>query len=123
MTELLLFLADRAEHVERTIAPALECGEVVLCDRFFDSTIAYQALGLELPLDIIAELNHFAAKGLKPNLTLLLDIDPEIALLRVRHKTAFELIGIDFYRRVRDGYLWLAKREQERIKVIDASQD
>ncbi|MFN4180187.1 MAG: dTMP kinase [Armatimonadota bacterium] len=120
--EAFLFLADRAEHVRRVVRPALERGETVLCDRFTDSTIAYQAFGLGLPLEAIIELNRIATDGLVPDLTLLLDVDPEIGLQRVKDKTVFEQRDLHFHQRVRWGYLWLAKREPNRIKVVDASQ-
>ncbi len=121
-TEAFLFLADRAEHVERVISPALERGEIVLCDRFTDSTVAYQAFGLGLPLETLIELNRIATNGLVPDLTLLLDVDPEIGLQRAKNKTVFERRDLHFHQRVRWGYLWLAKREPNRIKVVDASQ-
>lgn len=119
--EAFLFLADRAEHVAKVIRPALERGEIVLCDRFTDSTIAYQAFGLGLPLEALTELNRVATNGLVPDLTLLLDIDPELGLQRVRDKTVFELRDLHFHQRVRWGYLWLARKEPNRIKVLDAS--
>jgi dTMP kinase len=121
-TETFLFLADRAEHVAKVIKPALERGEVVLCDRFTDSTIAYQGFGLGLPLEWLTQLNSVATNGLVPNLTLLLDIEPEAGLKRSRQETVFERRSLDFHQRVRYGYLWLAKQEPHRVKVIDASQ-
>lgn len=120
--EAFLFLADRAEHVAKVIQPSLERGEIVLCDRYIDSTIAYQALGLGLPLEKLAELNRIATGGLLPDLTLLLDVPPEIGLERVKQKTVFEERALHFHQRVRWGYLWLARKEPERIKVLDASQ-
>ncbi|MCX7642225.1 MAG: dTMP kinase [Armatimonadetes bacterium] len=120
--EAFLFLADRTEHVSRLIRPALERGEIVLCDRFTDSTIAYQAFGLGLPLYVLSELNRIATNGLVPDLTLLLDIAPEIGLQRVQNKTVFEQRDLHFHHRVRWGYLWLARQEPNRIKVVDASQ-
>lgn len=121
-TETFLFLADRAEHVAKVIKPALERGEIVLCDRFTDSTIAYQGFGLGLPLEWLMQLNNIATNGLIPDLTLLLDIDPEIGLKRSQRETVFERRSLDFHQRVRWGYLWLAKQEPHRVKVIDASQ-
>ena len=121
-TETFLFLADRAEHVAKVIKPALERGEIVLCDRFTDSTIAYQGFGLGLPLEWLMQLNDIATNGLIPDLTLLLDIDPEIGLKRSQRETVFERRSLDFHQRVRWGYLWLAKQEPHRVKVIDASQ-
>jgi len=104
------------------IKPALERGEIVLCDRFTDSTIAYQGFGLGLPLEWLMQLNNIATNGLVPDLTLLLDIDPEIGLKRSQRETVFERRSLDFHQRVRWGYLWLAKQEPHRVKVIDASQ-
>jgi dTMP kinase len=121
-TETFLFLADRAEHVAKVIRPALQRGEIVLCDRFIDSTIAYQGFGLGLPVEQLMQLNDTATGGLAPNLTILLDIDPEIGLRRSQRETVFERRSLEFHERVRHGYLWLASREPHRIKVVDASQ-
>jgi len=121
-TETFLFLADRAEHVAKVIRPALQHGEIVLCDRFTDSTIAYQSFGLGLPVDLLRQLNDTATGGLVPNLTILLDIEPETGLRRSQRKTIFERRSLEFHERVRHGYLWLASREPHRIKVVDASQ-
>jgi len=121
-TETFLFLADRAEHAAKVIRPALQRGEIVLCDRFIDSTIAYQGFGLGLPVEQLMQLNDTATGGLAPNLTILLDIDPETGLKRSQRKTVFERRSLEFHERVRYGYLWLASREPHRIKVVDASQ-
>jgi dTMP kinase len=121
-TETFLFLADRAEHVAKVIRPALQRGEIVLCDRFIDSTIAYQGFGLGLPVEQLMQLNDTVTGGLVPNLTILLDTDPEIGLRRSQRKTIFERRSLEFHERVRYGYLWLASREPHRIKVVDASQ-
>jgi len=121
-TETFLFLADRAEHVAKVIRPALQRGEIVLCDRFTDSTIAYQGFGLGLPVDLLRRLNDTATDELVPNLTILLDIEPEIGLRRSQRKTIFERRSQEFHERVRYGCLWLASREPHRIKVVDASQ-
>jgi dTMP kinase len=121
-TETFLFLADRAEHVAKVIRPALQRGEIVLCDRFIDSTIAYQGFGLGLPVEQLMQLNDTATGGLVPSLTILLDVDPEIGLRRSQRKTIFERRSLEFHERVRYGYLWLASREPHRIKIVDASQ-
>ena len=121
-TETFLFLADRAEHVAKVIKPALQRGEIVLCDRFTDSTIAYQGFGLGLPVEQLIQLNNTVTGGLVPNLTILLDINPETGLRRSQRKTVFERRSLEFHERVRHGYLWLASREPHRIKVVDASQ-
>lgn len=122
LSEAFLFLAARADHVAKVIRPALEKGVIVLCDRFTDSTLAYQSFGLGLSLDLLEWLNDLVTDGLKPDLTLLLDVDPEFGLRRVQRETAFERRPLSFHHRVRWGYLWLAKREPNRFKVIDANQ-
>jgi dTMP kinase len=94
----------------------------VLCDRFADSTIAYQGFGRGLPLDELCRLNEIATGGLRPHLTLLLDVDPEVGLQRVESPTVFEGRDLAFYHRVRQGFLWLAAQEPHRIKIVDASQ-
>jgi dTMP kinase len=94
----------------------------VLCDRFADSTIAYQGFGRGLPLDELCRLNEVATGGLRPHLTLLLDVDPEVGLQRVESPTVFEGRDLAFYHRVRQGFLWLAAQEPHRIKIVDASQ-
>jgi dTMP kinase len=121
-TETFLFLADRAEHIAKVIRPALQRGEIVLCDRFIDSTIAYQGFGLGLPVEQLMQLNDTVTGGLVPNLTILLDIEPETGLRRSQRKTIFERRSLEFHERVRYGYLWLASRDPHRIKVVDASQ-
>jgi dTMP kinase len=121
-TETFLFFADRVEHVAKVIKPVLQRGEIVLCDRFIDSTIAYQGFGLGLPVEQLMQLNNTVTGGLVPNLTILLDIDPEIGLRRSQRKTIFERRSLEFHERVRYGYLWLASRKPNRIKVVDASQ-
>ncbi len=122
LSEAFLFFADRADHVAKVIRPALEQGKIVLCDRFADSTFAYQSFGLGLSLGLLKGLNGIATGGVMPDLTLLLDIDPEIGLQRIQKKTVFERYPLPFHQRVRWGYLWLAKHEPNRIKVIDAGQ-
>jgi len=129
--ELLLYAAARAQHVAQIIQPALEQGRVVLCDRFSDATLAYQGFGRGLALPLITQINSLAILGIVPDLTLLLDFDPEIGLNRARERNAittgpdenrFEQENIDFHRRIRDGYLFLATAE-DRFCVIDANGD
>ncbi len=126
--ELLLYAAARAQHVEEVIRPALQQGKVVLCDRFTDATLAYQGFGRGLDLELIQELNVVAASELVPDVTLLLDMPAEEGLGRaVRRNTEteldeegrFELESLEFHRRVRQGYLELARRHQ-RFLMIDA---
>jgi dTMP kinase len=130
LSELLLYAAARAQHVQEVIAPALDRGEVVLCDRFTDATIAYQGHGRGLDLGTIAELNRLATGGVEPQLTLLIDCPVEIglgrALARIEagsgaREERFELESFRFHERVRQGYLGLADAFPERFVVIDGS--
>lgn len=121
--ESFLFLADRAQHVDIMIKPAVQQGQIVLCDRYTDSTAAYQGYGRQQDLDRINMLNEIATSALKPDLTIVFDIDVETSQKRVgKEKDRMESAGIEFHNRVRNGYLELAKLEPERIKVIDASK-
>lgn len=121
--ESFLFLADRAQHIDVVVKPAVEKGIIVLCDRYTDSTVAYQGYGRGLDLDRIKLLNDIATGGMKPNLTIVFDIDVETSMKRVgKEKDRMESAGVEFHNRVRKGYLALAKQEPHRIKVIDASK-
>ncbi|MBR4937250.1 MAG: dTMP kinase [Kiritimatiellae bacterium] len=128
-SELLLFLAARAQLVRNVIRPALAAGKWVVSDRFSDSTLAYQGYGRGLPLDFLIAANSFACEELKSDLTLLLDVPPEIALRRMRSREAatgtsadrIELAGAEFHARLRRGFLDLAAAEKDRFDVIDAS--
>ena len=128
-SELLLFLAARAQLVRNVIRPALEAGTWVVSDRFSDSTLAYQGYGRGLPLDILKDMNDFACEGLKPDLTLLLEVSPETARARLRRREAatntaadrIELAGDEFHARLRKGFEELAKAEPWRILPIDAN--
>jgi dTMP kinase len=124
LTELLLFNASRAQLVAEVIQPSLKAGKVVIADRFFDSTIAYQSYGRGLDLEIVKNICRAATKGLKPDLTVLLDIPAEEGLARksARSHDRFEETGLAFHRRVRSGYLKMAKEEPQRWLVIDARQ-
>lgn len=121
-TELLLFGAARAQHVDELIRPALARGEVVLSDRFADSSVAYQGGGLGLPPDFVRRMNAFATDGLQPHMTFLLDVDPAIGQQRrLRGKEdRIEGRGLEFQERVRAAYLAMAQAEPQRIVVIDA---
>lgn len=123
--ELFLFLADRAHHVETLIKPALKQNQIVICDRFNDSSIAYQGAARKAQdLDLLQEVCNFATANLVPDLTFYLDLDPEISLTRIkRDKDRLESENLDFHRRVRKGYLDLAYREPHRIFLLDASQN
>jgi dTMP kinase len=110
-TELFLYEASRAEHLARTIRPALERGDWVLCDRFADSSLAYQGQGRGLPWAEVKALNRSATRGLKPDLTVWLDVDPAKSLERAKEKNRFEAEGVGFQARVRKGFA-RASREQ-----------
>lgn len=121
LTELLLYLAVRAQHVEEIIKPALSEGKIVICDRFVDATVAYQGYGRGLDIGLVNELNHLVTRGLKPNLTILLDIEVPQGIRRARGDKKGDRIEqekTEFHQRVRKGYLNLAAEEPERIKKI-----
>ncbi len=124
LTELLLFNASRAQLVEEVIQPALKGGKVVICDRFADSTIAYQGWGRGLDLEMVKALNNTATRGLKPGLTILLDLPFEAGIARKvnRKHDRFEQEALAFHKRVRSGYLKTAKDEPERWLIVDATQ-
>ena len=123
LSETLLFMAARAELVASVIAPALERGAVVLCDRFADSTRAYQGFGRGIDLRTIDQLNAVATRGLRPGLTVLLDLPPAAGLARASGTAdRFGREDATFHERVRDGYRTLAAREPERWLVVDATQ-
>ena len=126
LSECFLFATARAEHVRRVIRPALDRGAVVLCDRYADSTVAYQGHGRGVPLELVAEVNRLATDGLVPDLTLVLDLDVVEGLHRARGRAAeldpFEQLGTDFHERVRKGYHSLHEREPARVELIDAAR-
>lgn len=129
--ELFLFLADRAEHVEQVIKPALAEGKIVLCDRFVDSTVAYQGYGRGMDTQMLESLNMQATQGLKPDLTVLLDLDPETGLARAKRRNAeqnleveegrFEAETLDFHKKIREGFLSLSRKEK-RFLVVNAEE-
>jgi dTMP kinase len=121
-TELLLFVAARAQVTARLIRPQLEEGAVVLMDRFIDSTVVYQGHARGLDLDAARSLNSFATGGLLPDCTLLLDLDPAAGLARQTDRNRMEEESLDFHRKVREGYLAEARREPNRFRIIDASR-
>jgi dTMP kinase len=122
LAELFLYEADRAQHVEETILPALKSGQIVLCDRFTDSTVAYQGCGRGLDRKGIQVLNRIASKGLVPRLTVLLDVPAGRGLEQARRKKnrhdRLERAGLAFHERVRQGFLNLAKKEPKRFRVV-----
>ncbi|MEK6320683.1 MAG: dTMP kinase [Acidobacteriota bacterium] len=125
-TELLLYVAARAQHVAELIRPALEAGRIVISDRYTDSTVAFQGYGRGLDPEIIEKLNRFATGGLVPDLTIVFDLDPAQARARLDSRPVGGLLGAfdeqhaDFHERMRAGYLKLAKDEPSRIHIVDA---
>lgn len=123
--ELLLFCASRAQLVRELIQPALAEGQVVLADRFFDSTTIYQGCGRKISPHLVTQINEFAVGACRPHLTVLIDLDPRIGLERAHGRELFDRMegqSLDFFHRVRQGYLDLAKAEPARIKVLDGSR-
>lgn len=119
--EAFLFLADRAQHIDTIVKPAIEAGKVVLCDRHTDSTIAYQGYGRGVDLVQIKMLNKLATSGFSPDFTFVFDLDLETAFSRVgKTQDRMESAGLDFFERVRKGYLEIAKQEPKRVKVINS---
>lgn len=123
-TEAFLYAAARSQLVDEIIQPAMEVGHTVIADRYMDSTVAYQGYGRRLEHDFIEQLNRLCTGGLKPDLTILLDVSPELAWKRRQGEEAdrLEQEGLEFQQRVRQGYIELAARETERIRTIDASR-
>jgi dTMP kinase len=132
-TELFLYLADRAQHVQDVIVPALDNGKLVLCDRYTDSTLAYQGYGRGIDLKVLRELNAIADRGVKPDLTLLFDCPVAVGLSRTAKRLAIAELGsgredrfererMEFHEKVRAGFLELASAEPERFRIIDASR-
>ena len=121
--ESFLFLADRAQNIDTIVNPAVDAGKIVLCDRHTDSSVAYQGYGRGLYIERINMLNNLATNGKKPDITFVFDIDTETSMKRVgKEKDRMESAGFEFHTKVRNGYLEIAKKEPERIKVIDASK-
>ena len=130
-SELLLVLADRAQHVRQKLKPALAGGEIVISDRYSDSTVAYQGYGRGFDLKLLGELNRLASDGVRPDLTIVLDCSVETGLERTRARTRggvrlldrFEGEQVEFHRRVRDGFLALARAEPQRVVVVDSERE
>ncbi|BDI31972.1 thymidylate kinase [Capsulimonas corticalis] len=119
--ELFIMLADRSQHVAHTVRPHLDNGGVVLCDRYIDSSMAYQGFGRGLDRDAVASMNAFATGGLLPHRTLLLDVDPGVGLTRQTNRTRMEAEAIAFHAKIREGFLQMAAAEPGRFRIIDAS--
>jgi len=133
LTEFLLYTADRAQHIKEYILPLLSDGKIVLCDRYYDATMAYQGFARGLDIGLIEKIHKLLFENLKPDITLLLDLPPEIGLKRawkqinngnrISQETRFEEERLSFHKRVREGYLELSRLEPERFRIIDASKD
>jgi dTMP kinase len=133
LTELLLYTADRAQHIKEYILPLLSDGKIVLCDRYYDATMAYQGFARGLDIGLIEKIHKLLFENLKPDITLLLDLPPETGLERawkqinngnrISQETRFEEERISFHKKVRAGYLELSRLEPERFRIIDASKD
>jgi len=126
LTELLVFAADRAQHVRRVLRPALEKGRIVISDRYADATVAYQGAGRGFDPELISEIVRLATEGLKPDLTLLFDVSVDESVSRTTRRVSarrdrLDIEHADFHKRVRDAYLRIAAAEPDRIKVIDTS--
>ena len=130
LTELLLYMADRIQHVKEIISPALTAGETVLCDRFYDATVVYQGFARGIDIQMIRTLHQMLLDGMQPDITFLLDLPPEEGLARAWKQiengsrtdaeTRFERETLRFHQRVREGYLELANQEPARFRIIDA---
>lgn len=126
VTEALLLNAARVDHWDKVISPALNRGAWVICDRFADSTIAYQGYGRGLDINFLWSMHNSVLPGIQPNLTLVFDLDPEIgigrALARRTSEVRFEKMDLEFHKRMREGYLEIAKNNPERCRIIEACQ-
>ncbi|HVN90355.1 MAG TPA: dTMP kinase [Candidatus Binataceae bacterium] len=127
-SELLLVLADRAQHVREKLRPAVAAGEIVISDRYCDSTMAYQGFGRGFDLKLVRDLNHLASDAMKPNLTFVLDCPVEVGLARAKARQTttevpdrFEGEQLAFHRRVREGFLTVAREEPDRVRLLDAT--
>ncbi|MBN2017483.1 MAG: dTMP kinase [Candidatus Cloacimonetes bacterium] len=129
LTEVFLYMASRAQHTVEWIKPALEIGQIVICDRYYDSTYAYQGAAREIPEKEIEKINNIATTGLKPDVTYIIDVPVEIGLERLHNGTKAEDIDrlesedVAFHRRVREGYLKLVEKEPERVVIIDGTKN
>jgi dTMP kinase len=126
LSELLVFMAMRAQHVEQVILPALQERKIVLCDRFVDATYAYQGYGRNIDLGIIETLNRLVTKGIRPNLTILLDVEVETGLSRKALDAPmdrFEKEALSFHQKIKDAYVKLSKEDSKRFFVVDGNQE
>ena len=132
LAELLLYMADRAQHINELIRPALQNGKTVVCDRYFDATLVYQGFARGLSIELIGQLHQILFDDLKPDVTLLLDLPPQVGLERAWQQlnngqrsgdeSRFEAEALAFHEKVRSGYLELARLEPDRFRIVDAAQ-
>jgi dTMP kinase len=132
MAELLLYMADRSQHIDELIRPSLEAGKTVICDRYFDATVVYQGFARGLNIELIRKLHQILFDDLKPDITLLLDLAPQVGLQRAWQQlnngqrsgleSRFEAETVTFHEKVRAGYLELARLEPNRFQIVDAAQ-
>jgi dTMP kinase len=132
LAELLLYMADRAQHINALIRPALKDGKTVVCDRYFDATLVYQGFARGLSIELIGQLHQLLFDNLKPDVTLLLDLAPQVGLERAWQQlntgqrsgdeSRFEAETVAFHEKVRAGYLELARLEPDRFRIVDAAQ-
>jgi dTMP kinase len=125
LTQTFLFMAARQQHVTQVIRPALGRGAVVISDRYADATVAYQGFGQGMDVQTIRDLNALATGGVLPDLTIVLDLDPAVGMARIggRSLDAFERMDLGFHKRVREGYLEIARAEKNRVVVVKADQE
>lgn len=127
LTEYLLFTAARRDHILKTIKPALEEGTWVVCDRFYDSSIVYQGYAKHVSLEVLTAIYNFISEGITPNLTLILDIAPEMGLMRAHKRSnyedRFEQMSLQFHKQVRKGFLEIAKDHPERCIIVNAEEE
>ena len=126
-TEALLYAAARSQHMSETVIPALKAGKVIFSDRFVDSSLAYQGAGRDLGIDAVKQINDFATSGIEPNLTLFLDVKPEVGLARIERARAgqedrLEQEKLAFHQKVYEGYLEINRKHPERIAIVDGDR-
>jgi len=126
-TEALLYAASRRQHLSQKVIPQLNSGKVIIFDRYVDSSVVYQGYVRGIGMEEVYNLNLFATEGFLPKLTIILDVDPETGLKRIhdnnREKDRLDLEGLEFHKKVREGYLKLAKMNKDRIVIVDANRD
>lgn len=131
LAELFLFSAARAQHVEKVIRPSLEEGKIVICDRFFDASVAYQGFGRGLPLNLVHEMNSRSSWNVRPDLTIFLDVEPARGLTRISKRIQelevpadrIEKESLEFFHKAREGYFYISQEEPVRYRVLDGSME